>query len=578
MASVVSHSSQRQPRADSNVGGTVELHYVARAGLLPELGRQTYDSLYKALREAVLNAVDARASRVDLDFSQIAARREIIVRDDGGGMSTREFCEQFMSLGGSSKFGAGDQFGRIGIGSLALLQYGSTAIVETKRAGTQTATRAVIQHPWTMARAERRVHLGDLHAGVAEEYSYDGDPADHFTHVRIQDVNADVSAVGQDPTKFYTLVDELRRALPLPAKDTLLNRTLRAADPRLMELLDDHIAAWSAPVYAHSPWERDIQLVRRSYGDDQAGVEEWSGLPRPIRKVVRVTTESGSRKVTVAGYLLSQKRALTGWSGVCARVQNVAVEAHTFFDVTTDPGFRKYITGEIWLLGEVDRERLINIDRSSFSRECADYRAIQRYMSRAIIDFKAASVQRPQRLKVQVRQHLERQRQALAGIASVARCAEGMLNGAYPDLPSSEPNRRPGHTECGLEHVLDQIGAEVVVAPAETRLRDGYRLSVSDDGQRIRAEIDAEFLSPRVAVGPRDYTVAFVSAGPQGPPVWIRKRPRQIVFNVQNPAHAGNDGHRKYGLSLALELAYLLEGDGDATGVYERLMTFVEVL
>jgi hypothetical protein len=578
MASVVAHTSDRKPRAGSKVGGTVELHYAARAGLLPELGRQTYDSLYKALREAVLNAVDARASRVDLDFSGITTTRELIVRDDGGGMSTREFCEQFMSLGGSSKFGSTDQFGRIGIGSLALLQYGSTAVVETKRAGTRIATRAVIQHPWTMAREERRGHLSDLHAGVAEEYAYGGDPSDHFTQVRIQDVNADVSAVGQDPTTFYALIEDLRRALPLPAKDTLLNRTIRAVDPGLMQLLDDHIGTWSAPVYAHSPWERDIQLVRRSFGDDRAGVEEWSGLPRPIHKVVRVPTESGSRKITVAGYLLSQKRALNGWSGICARVQNVAVEEHTFFDVTTDPGFRKYITGEVWILGEVDRERLINIDRSSFSRECADYRSIQRYMSRAIVDFKATSVQRPQRLKVQVRQRLEHQRLALAGIRRVAQCVDEMLDGINSALPSSEPRRRPPHAERGIADALDGIGAEVVVAPADARLRDGYRLSISDDGRRIRAEVEADLISPRVAVGSHEYRVAFASARRHDPPVWIRNRPRQIVFNVEHPAHAGNDGHRKYALSLALELAYLLEEDGEASGVYERLMTFVEAL
>ena len=50
--------------------------YVARAGLLPELSRQTYDSIWKALREAVLNSVDAEATRIDLDFSHLGRRRD----------------------------------------------------------------------------------------------------------------------------------------------------------------------------------------------------------------------------------------------------------------------------------------------------------------------------------------------------------------------------------------------------------------------------------------------------------------------------------------------------------------------
>src|SRR4051794_905312 len=146
------------------------LHYTARAGLLPELSRQTYDSLYKALREAVLNSLDAEASRVDLDFTRAGDARRLVVSDDGSGMSTREFCEHFMSVGGSARFGDDARFGRIGIGSLALLQYAESATIETKRVGTRVATRARVEHPWLFGREQRRSHLGELNAGFAVEY------------------------------------------------------------------------------------------------------------------------------------------------------------------------------------------------------------------------------------------------------------------------------------------------------------------------------------------------------------------------------------------------------------------------
>src|SRR3954454_17595855 len=89
---------------DSPQRSALALHYTARAGLLPELSRQTYDSLYKALREAVLNAVDAGATRIDLDFSRVTSGGVLTVSDNGCGMSTHDFVEQFMSLGGSTKF------------------------------------------------------------------------------------------------------------------------------------------------------------------------------------------------------------------------------------------------------------------------------------------------------------------------------------------------------------------------------------------------------------------------------------------------------------------------------------------
>ena len=64
---------------------------------------------------------DAEASRVDIDFSHVETSRQVIVSDDGVGMTIKDFCEQFMSLGGSSKFGDGSRYGRIGIGSNKVL-------------------------------------------------------------------------------------------------------------------------------------------------------------------------------------------------------------------------------------------------------------------------------------------------------------------------------------------------------------------------------------------------------------------------------------------------------------------------
>ena len=70
-------AAARAPRVDASASGEpgsrVALRYVARAGLLPELSRQTYDSFAKALREAILNSYDAGATRIDVDLSRIAS-------------------------------------------------------------------------------------------------------------------------------------------------------------------------------------------------------------------------------------------------------------------------------------------------------------------------------------------------------------------------------------------------------------------------------------------------------------------------------------------------------------------------
>lgn len=565
------------PDADLGVGGRVTLRYVARAGLLPELSRQTYDSLPKALREAVLNALDADATRVDIDFSRTESHGELTVADDGTGMSTREFCEQFMSLGGSSKFRDDRRFGRIGIGSLALLQYAEAAVIETKRAGSSTGTRARIQHPWALGREERRTQLGELAAGFAEEFVYEGRADDHFTRVRLEGVNTDVWAAGQDPTAFYQLLDDLRRILPLPWKDSRLTEALERVSPQLVATLKEHVAEWSAPVYVHSGWERNIALLRRSFGDDQAGVENWSGPPTPILKTVRVPNKGRRRHVVLAGFLLNQKHAHANWGGLTARVQNVAVEEHTFFDVTSDPGFRKYITGEVWLLGDIDRERLINIDRSSFNRTCADYQAVQRFMSRLIVEFKAASVQRPQRQKVGVRRILEAHIRARNAIEKVANRACEILDEPHRGLPSSEGGRGALRGRHNVVDALREAQADVIIDETRAPHDLSYELDLTDDGSRVRANIGPGIAEPRVRVGAVEYRLVYAAARAEDPPILIRNRPRQIIFNTAHPAHADAEHELKYQLSLALELAYLL-GAADAAGVYEHMLSFMQVL
>ena len=343
-------------------------------------------------------------------------------------------------------------------------------------------------------------------------------------------------------------------------------------------MLREHIDVWSAPVYVHSVWERDIELTWRTFGDDGADVEDWNGPPVPLLKKLRVPGDNPRREITIAGFLLSQKRAQADWSGLTARVQNVAVEEHTFFDVTSDPGFRKYISGEVWLLGEVDRERLINIDRSSFNRECADYQAVQRVMSRAIVEFKARNVQRPQRQKVEVRRVLEDQVRALRGIEKVATRAAEILDGSGArGLPASEPARGSLRARRSIVDMLTDVGADVIVNPSSDSSDRSYKLDVSSDGRRVRATVGLGITEPRVNIAGSDYRIGYAVADPTDPPLVIRNRPRQIVFNTSHPMHDGGSRPGKYEMSLALELAYLLDSS-DAAAVYEQMVSFLEVL
>src|SRR6266446_3352241 len=77
-----------------------------RARLLKLIGSELISDEVVALTELVKNAHDADATSVTIEFRQVATGEgEIIVRDDGRGMSIDVLLKQWMQPAGTSKVG-----------------------------------------------------------------------------------------------------------------------------------------------------------------------------------------------------------------------------------------------------------------------------------------------------------------------------------------------------------------------------------------------------------------------------------------------------------------------------------------
>lgn len=539
----------------------VALRYGPRAGLLPELSRQTYDAFYKALREAILNGLDAGAERVELDFSESLDGSRLRIRDDGHGMSLTQFRSSFMALGGSDKYARGDRFGRIGIGSLAVLHYASETVIRTKPAGSDSVTIAFLKDAWDLDQAGRATSIEDFDAGYARETPYEGNPEDHFTEIELRDVRGAAAKEIGEAGAFFRLVDRLRRVLPLRWDDGPLLQAIQEQDLSVAAAIAEHLESASGRVTVRSPWGDTIDLTHRAYGDDRVPGEAWAGPPAPFLHRVAIRGSGRRRWITLTGYLLNQERAAPAWSGLTARVQNVAVEERTFFDLEADPGFRKYITGEVFIAGDVDTARLINIDRASFNREAADYVAIQRFMTQAITSFKASRVQQPQRAKVQVRRVIEDRRATVHSIAAVLQAAESLAAKAgLKRLPSSQNGQLTILRERDLRQELDGTGARI------TSSADG-QITVAHDGG-IEVGLSEDLLSPSLDFLEGAYRLRLVDARATQPPVVIRNRPREILVNLQNP----HVTPRHAEVAVALEVAYVLTGHRSSTDLYDALL------
>lgn len=538
----------------------IPLRYVARAGLLPELTRQTYDSLYKALREAILNSIDAGATRVTIDLASAEVDRTLEITDDGMGMSLLELQQSFMSLGGSQKFGAADKFGRIGIGSLALMHYAESVHIESKRAGASVVTKAIVSHPWSLDQDQRAQNLADLLAGEAWQEPSSRPRRDHYTTIRLVGVDDLLLNECANVAAYYRLVEQLRRSLPLLWRRNKLSDELERRSPDLVRLIARHTSEWCANVTVRSRWSSDDLLTKRVFGDGGVQEEEWDGAPKAVLKEITVDGEGPPRAVRVAGYLVSQTRPSLEWTGLTARVQNVAVEEHTFFDLESDPGFRKYITGEVWLLGDIDRARLVNIDRASFSRESSDYRAIARAMQTEISRFKSEFVQRPRRAKVAIKRRLDQQIamvQAVSGLA-IAATAAAEPQRRRAGFPSSQNGSIRVNRSRALLDELRDLGAVTALGATDQFGSRAYRLRVAKDGRRVLVEVDPKLAEPEIELAGHYYALKFVEGRLSDPPVIVKIRPREIVFNLAHRFFKGELSPARIEMVLSLELSYLL--------------------
>ena len=116
-----------------------------RARALDMLGRQQIASVPTAISELFKNAHDAYASKVEVDFFRGSGL--FVLRDDGLGMSSRDFVDRWLTLGTESKLGADfglalppsdptqaprPIMGEKGIGRLAIAAIGTQVLVLTR--------------------------------------------------------------------------------------------------------------------------------------------------------------------------------------------------------------------------------------------------------------------------------------------------------------------------------------------------------------------------------------------------------------------------------------------------------------
>lgn len=117
--------------------------------VLNSLGRNLYRNFITILGEAISNSWDADADNVKIIINR--EKLEMLVIDDGDGMSVSDFSGKFLRIGYSKRTNGSNSrkgrpyIGRKGIGKLALLSCANRVVIVTKKAG-EPVTGGVIDN------------------------------------------------------------------------------------------------------------------------------------------------------------------------------------------------------------------------------------------------------------------------------------------------------------------------------------------------------------------------------------------------------------------------------------------------
>lgn len=131
------------------------LHLTFDPHTIEHLGSNMYSRLPNAVAELVANAYDADATRIVVRVIGTGDDQEIVVEDDGHGMSRADVRNKYLRIGrnrrgtnptGASESGRRTVSGKKGLGKLALFGIGHRVVVATTREG--SSNRLVVTMEW----------------------------------------------------------------------------------------------------------------------------------------------------------------------------------------------------------------------------------------------------------------------------------------------------------------------------------------------------------------------------------------------------------------------------------------------
>lgn len=382
--------------------------------IIDYLSSGLYDSPAACLKELVNNSYDADAATVHLHVQPDAD--QIVIQDDGQGMTKEEFIENFSWISETHKRDTSEfttrfrrpKIGKIGIGFIAANEICEEMRVVSSKEGDPHAIDVRIDFSkLRLPASERRV--GELTTGQSRESASKGP-------VAYEGGDFEGKVLPEEREAHYTIV--FLNRVKGPAREILAGaaggpssdgKSLYGWAPdRIANLLSSELSTWGdlddygksmleLALYVPVPYQKD--WVDRRLSRSLAEVEDRVRKLRfrvlydgtELFKPIMFSGEPGSalvapfelngKEVSASGYFYAQHGKLTPieQNGLLVRVRNVAIGRYDSgfwgFRPSIGPMFQTWVSAEVYADDRL--EAAMNIDRKSFQRSHPAYRELQ---------------------------------------------------------------------------------------------------------------------------------------------------------------------------------------------------------
>lgn len=419
-----------QPQVELRKRHAKTVQITASEKIIADISTGIYRTPAAALKELIANAYDADATevRIETDAPRFS---QLVVRDDGCGMSLDRFLEIVQHIGGSRKridsptgyspVHNRKLIGRIGIGLLSVAQLGQRFYISSTVKGSRTRFLAEIDlRPFHKDDAALR-RLGEQRDGdeidIGSVRYVDGLPeasASHYTVITVPDPKAGLISEMQSQLRTF-IKSEPTFTLGKRAKSfQQIVETVQKSKRADIVLDSYHYLAWElgllCPVkyLEGGPFLPATRGRRRIVGADEIELEEpqnftvmLDGLdirrpilfpnpratgyagPDPAVHPINWREVVAGREVSISGYVYVQQPHVDchELNGVQLRVRGVGVGPYdkSLMGYPYDEGIKfGQVSAEIYVKDGL--ESALNIDRSSFRETDPHYLAIRAYL------------------------------------------------------------------------------------------------------------------------------------------------------------------------------------------------------